>query len=74
MMDCDLDKAEFARTVVTRGRCTLVVTDQSKFGREGLVRVCGFDAIAELRLMYSLHRTLPRPSLPPVPVCCLPEL
>ncbi len=48
MMDYDLDEAEFARTVITRGRRTLVVTDQSKFGREGLVRVCGFEAIAEL--------------------------
>jgi DeoR family glycerol-3-phosphate regulon repressor len=47
-MDYDLDEAEFARTVITRGRRTLVVTDQSKFGREGLVRVCGFEAIAEL--------------------------
>lgn len=48
MMDYDLDEAEFARTVITRGRRTLVVTDRSKFGREGLVRVCGFEAIAEL--------------------------
>lgn len=48
MMDCDLNESEFACTVITRGRRTLVVTDQSKFGREGLVRVCSFDAIAEL--------------------------
>ncbi len=48
MMDYDLEEAEFARTVLMRGRRTLVVTDHSKFGREGLVRVSGFDAITEL--------------------------
>lgn len=48
MMDYDLEEAEFARTVLMRGRRTLVVTDHSKFGREGLVRVSGFDAINEL--------------------------
>lgn len=48
MMDYDLEEAEFARTVIQRGRRSLVVTDQSKFGREGLVRVCGFDVISEL--------------------------
>ncbi|MDH4411896.1 MAG: DeoR/GlpR family DNA-binding transcription regulator [Rhizobium sp.] len=48
MMDYDLDEAEFARMVLTRGRRTLVVTDHSKFGREGLVRVCGFEAVTEL--------------------------
>lgn len=48
MMDYDLEEAEFARTVIQRGRRSLVVTDQSKFGREGLVRVCGFEAISEL--------------------------
>ncbi len=48
MMDFDLEEAEFARMVLTRGRRALVVTDHSKFGREGLVRVGGFDAITEL--------------------------
>lgn len=48
MMDYDLEEAEFARTVIQRGRRSLVVTDQSKFGREGLVRVCGFEVISEL--------------------------
>lgn len=47
MMDFDLDEAEFARTVLSRGQRTLVVTDHSKFGRNGLVRVCGFDRVAE---------------------------
>jgi DeoR family glycerol-3-phosphate regulon repressor len=48
MMDYDLEEAEFARTVLMRGQRTLVVTDHSKFGRDGLVRVCGFEAISEL--------------------------
>lgn len=48
MMDYDLEEAEFARTVLMRGRRTLVVTDHSKFGREGLVRVSGFETITEL--------------------------
>lgn len=48
MMDYDLEEAEFARTVLMRGRRRLVVTDHSKFCREGVVRVSGFDAITEL--------------------------
>jgi DeoR family glycerol-3-phosphate regulon repressor len=48
VMDYDLDEAEFARTVLTRGSRRLIVTDHSKFGRQGLVRVCGFDGFDEL--------------------------
>jgi DeoR family glycerol-3-phosphate regulon repressor len=48
MMDYDLEEAEFARTVLTRGQRRLVVTDHTKFGRQGLVRVCGFEAVGEL--------------------------
>jgi DeoR family glycerol-3-phosphate regulon repressor len=48
MMDYDMEEAEFARTVLTRGQRRLVVTDHSKFGRHGLVLVCGFDAVDEL--------------------------
>lgn len=48
MMDYDLEEAEFARMVLTRGQRALVVTDHSKFGRPGLVKVAGFDAITEL--------------------------
>lgn len=48
MMDYDFEEAEFARTVLMRGRRKLVVTDHSKFGREGLVRVAGFEAITEI--------------------------
>ncbi|RKE79454.1 DeoR/GlpR family DNA-binding transcription regulator [Rhizobium sp. AG855] len=47
IMDYDLEEAEFARMVLSRGRHAMVVTDVSKFGREGLVRVCGFDAITD---------------------------
>ena len=48
IMDYDLEEAEFARAVVSRGRRAIVVTDHSKFGRQGLVRVCAFDALTDL--------------------------
>ena len=48
VMDYDLEEAEFARMVLSRGARRLVVTDHSKFGRQGLVQVCGFDVINEL--------------------------
>lgn len=48
IMDVDLDEAEFARTVLARGERRIVVTDHTKFGRRGLIRVCGFDGIGEL--------------------------
>ena len=48
VMDYDLEEAEFARMVLARGARTLVVTDHSKFGRQGLVQVCGFDGFDEL--------------------------
>ena len=48
IMDHDLDEAEFARMVLTRGSRRVVVTDHSKFGRQGLVQVCGFDGFDEL--------------------------
>ncbi len=48
IMDYNLDEAEFARMVLTRGARTVVVTDHTKFGRQGLVRVCGFDGFSEL--------------------------
>lgn len=46
--DYDLDEAEFARVVLTRGRRALVITDHTKFGKQGLVQVCGFDGFGEL--------------------------
>jgi len=34
--------------VLSRGQRSLVVTDHTKFGRQGLVQVCGFDGFSEL--------------------------
>ena len=48
VMDYTFEEAEFARVALARGRRRVVVTDQSKFGRAGLVRVCGFDGFGEL--------------------------
>jgi DeoR family glycerol-3-phosphate regulon repressor len=48
IMDFDLEEAEFARMVLSRGQRTLVVTDHSKFGKRGLVQVCGFAGLSEL--------------------------
>jgi DeoR family glycerol-3-phosphate regulon repressor len=48
VMDYDLDEAEFARTVLTRGARRVVLTDHAKFGRQGLVKVCGFDGFDEI--------------------------
>ena len=48
VMDYVLEEAEFARVVLTRGTRKLVVTDHTKFGRQGLMQVCGFDAFTEL--------------------------
>jgi DeoR family glycerol-3-phosphate regulon repressor len=48
VMDFDLEEAEFARMMLSRGEKTYVVTDHSKFGRRGLVRVSGFEAIGHL--------------------------
>jgi DeoR family glycerol-3-phosphate regulon repressor len=45
VMDYDLEEAEFARMMLSRGEKSYVVTDQTKFGRRGLVLVSGFDAI-----------------------------
>lgn len=46
--DFDLEEAEFARAVLKRGQHSVVITDYSKFGRQGLVRVCGFEAVTEI--------------------------
>ena len=48
IMDFDLEEAEFARMVISRGRRSVVITDHSKFGRQGLVKVCDFSALTEL--------------------------
>ena len=48
VMDYVLEEAEFARVVLARGTRSVVVTDHTKFGRRGLVQVCGFDGFSEL--------------------------
>lgn len=48
IMDYELEEAEFARKVLSRGQRTLVVTDHSKFGKHGLVQVCDFSGVGEL--------------------------
>lgn len=48
VMDHDLDEAEFGRVVLSRGQRSVVITDHSKFGRQGLVQVCGFSEFSEL--------------------------
>lgn len=41
-MDYNLEEAEFGRVVLSRGSNRMIVSDRTKFGRQGLVRVCGF--------------------------------
>lgn len=48
VMDFDLEEAEFARMMLSRGAHNYVVTDHTKFGRRGLVLVAGFEAIGNL--------------------------
>ena len=48
IMDFDLQESEFARAVLACGQRRIVVTDSSKFGRRGFIRVAGFDAVDEL--------------------------
>lgn len=48
VMDYDLEEAELARMLLSRGERRVVITDCTKFGRRGLVHVCGFDGIDEL--------------------------
>ncbi|MDH6266299.1 DeoR family glycerol-3-phosphate regulon repressor [Rhizobium sp. SG_E_25_P2] len=53
VMDFDLDEADFARMALSRGQRRLVVCDHTKFGRQGLVRVCGFSGVTELATDYA---------------------
>lgn len=48
VMDYDLEEAEFARMMLSRGERNYVVTDHTKFGRRGLVLVSGFEAIGHV--------------------------
>lgn len=46
--DFELEEAEFARLVLSRGERRVVVTDHAKFARRGLVSVCDFAGLDEL--------------------------
>lgn len=48
IMDFDLEESEFARMVLSRGDRKVAITDHTKFGRRGLVQVCGLAEIDEL--------------------------
>lgn len=48
VMDYDLEEAQFGQAVLARGRRRVVVTDASKFGQKGLVRVCALADFDEL--------------------------
>ena len=48
VMDYDLEEAQFGEAVLARGRRRVVVTDSSKFGQKGLVRVCALGDVDEL--------------------------
>ena len=47
-MDFDLAEAEFAQAALQQGDEGTIVTDHTKFGRRGLVRVCPFDGFDRL--------------------------
>ena len=48
IMDYDLEEAEFAQAVLSRGARRVVVTDHTKFGRRGLIGVAGFGEVGEI--------------------------
>jgi DeoR family glycerol-3-phosphate regulon repressor len=66
IMDYDLEEAEFARMVLSRGQRSIVVTDHSKFGRPGLVHVCGFSGCGRSRRWIAHHRRISRMSWSPL--------
>ncbi|MFK5980531.1 MAG: DeoR/GlpR family DNA-binding transcription regulator [Rhizobiaceae bacterium] len=44
-MDMTLEEAELAAAVLRQGETSTIVTDQSKFNRSALVKVCDFDVV-----------------------------
>lgn len=48
IMDLDLHEAELARAILSKGSRRVVVSDQTKFGRNGLITVSHFGEIDEL--------------------------
>ena len=53
-MDYHLCEAEFSRAVIQQAQQIIIVADGSKFGRQGLIRVCGPDAVDRLVTDQSL--------------------
>lgn len=47
-MDIDFGEAEFANAVLRQGERAAIITDHTKFGRAGLVKVCDFTDIHAL--------------------------
>ncbi|WP_323005234.1 DeoR/GlpR family DNA-binding transcription regulator [Pseudorhodobacter sp.] len=48
VMDYEATEVEFARALLARAERRVLVTDATKFGRRGLVTVCGFDGLDAL--------------------------
>lgn len=48
VMDFDLDEADVGRLMLMRAERRILVTDQTKFGRRGLIHVCGFEDLTDL--------------------------
>ncbi len=48
VMDYEEEEVEFARALLSRAESRALVTDATKFGRRGLVTVCGFEGLDAL--------------------------
>jgi len=48
LMDYHLNEAELSRAIIDRAEKCIIVADHSKFGRRGVVRVCGFERIGTM--------------------------
>lgn len=48
VMDYEESEMEFARALLSRAENRVLITDATKFGRRGLVTVCGFDGLDAL--------------------------
>jgi DeoR family glycerol-3-phosphate regulon repressor len=48
VMDYEETEMEFARALLSRAERRVLITDATKFGRRGLVTVCGFDGLDAL--------------------------
>lgn len=48
ILDFDLQEADVARAMIAQARSVTVLADASKFGRGGLIKVAGLDAVARV--------------------------